>query len=621
MVDGLGLEGSCRLTRQEVGNYGVVNMDRSDLVTALKECRQSALIDTAIDQLEGYIQAIGALDGQGGEARARSLMMVLSYAEDPQGVRRRLDGIIDSVWLDLVSGSWQFGRHNRRMLDACLYLMLELSSQDEFVSWCRVRNDLWATVAREGVQLDLFMGGMRGSFLKGLAGVRASPQLYSAVAYSELNLAMEVRLINDVLHRDKEGSNVRNCLVHLAMRADAGIAQSIIRVAHDLRRSAAPPIQGGGRSRREADGTMPTLLSVMRRHPRLGRATLILLHYAEELELSDLELLQKEAQDYGLSRDELQCIFSILGYEHSYINRTNIKLIMSQVPYVLLPTSRASSLEEYFEITLASWERKIDRRVEGSVASGVGLVSVLLCTKNPDLNLLECSIRSMVLQTYRPLELLIIDDGSDATTAAAIREVCERWQRESDLIIRNLRNAKSVGQYGCRNIGIQEACGQYIAIQDDDDISNPKRIECQVEALSRDDAARAAHVKHIRIHEAAGIMMDGDDLMSIEGDAPASFMWDRTVFRDVGPFLETKSRGDIEFKRRMIRKLDTRSIISIDHPLLLMRGAMNTVSAQTEYVHRGALDSFRYVMQHVNVGEGADSVDLRAWVPTRLRPS
>jgi len=107
------------------------------------------------------------------------------------------------------------------------------------------------------------------------------------------------------------------------------------------------------------------------------------------------------------------------------------------------------------------------------------VVSVLIPTHNRA-QLLGSAIRSVLAQTYRWLEIVVVDDGSDDET----RDVIRRFE---DSRIRYIRHDSSRGGAAARNSGIEAATGEYIAFLDDDDEWEPNKTEIQLEVLASCD--------------------------------------------------------------------------------------------------------------------------------------
>ena len=88
------------------------------------------------------------------------------------------------------------------------------------------------------------------------------------------------------------------------------------------------------------------------------------------------------------------------------------------------------------------------------------------------------AIDSILAQTYRDFEFILVDDSADETTAARLDEYAARDRR---LVVHH--NARNIGQTRSLNKGLALARGRYIARQDDDDISLPERLEREVALL------------------------------------------------------------------------------------------------------------------------------------------
>ena len=107
----------------------------------------------------------------------------------------------------------------------------------------------------------------------------------------------------------------------------------------------------------------------------------------------------------------------------------------------------------------------------------MNLVSVLMPVHN-GARYIEASARSVLNQTHRALELLIIDDAS----TDASRSIAESLDDER---IRVVVNEQRLGLASTLNRGLREAAGHFVARQDADDLSHPERLERQLQFLER----------------------------------------------------------------------------------------------------------------------------------------
>lgn len=88
------------------------------------------------------------------------------------------------------------------------------------------------------------------------------------------------------------------------------------------------------------------------------------------------------------------------------------------------------------------------------------------------------SIVSIINQSFKDWELIIIDDASTDNTIEIIEEI-------NDKRLKLFRLNQNIGNYRARNFGICKAKGKYIAMFDADDISLPQRLQMQFDYLEK----------------------------------------------------------------------------------------------------------------------------------------
>jgi glycosyltransferase involved in cell wall biosynthesis len=105
------------------------------------------------------------------------------------------------------------------------------------------------------------------------------------------------------------------------------------------------------------------------------------------------------------------------------------------------------------------------------------LVSVVIPVYNCERYLAEC-ISSVLAQTYRPLEIIVVDDDSTDNSAAVARSFAEvKYHRISH------------GGIGpARNLGIRASQGQLLSFLDADDLWPPEKTAWQVAAMAAGDS-------------------------------------------------------------------------------------------------------------------------------------
>jgi GR25 family glycosyltransferase involved in LPS biosynthesis len=102
------------------------------------------------------------------------------------------------------------------------------------------------------------------------------------------------------------------------------------------------------------------------------------------------------------------------------------------------------------------------------------LVSVIMPAFNAE-KTIEKSIRSILLQTYKELEIIVGDDGSSDSTPDIVGRLAKEDSR-----VRLVRLESNMGCYPARNAALRASQGKYIAIHDSDDVSLSTRIAAQL---------------------------------------------------------------------------------------------------------------------------------------------
>lgn len=215
---------------------------------------------------------------------------------------------------------------------------------------------------------------------------------------------------------------------------------------------------------------------------------------------------------------------------------------------------------------------------------------------------LQASVHSILSQSWPPAEIRIyIDPATDNSDFKA-----ELLHFRQDLLGKNLISAdedsisvglpkmylifnrRIRGQYFARNHGARSSSCTYFFNQDDDDYSCPERIEMQINALQ--SGSLVCYGRHIRISESCMVQQDCRQ-GTFWGDGIASLACPRELVCS-NPFLEIKSRGDVEFRNRISVRYGPHAIKNISTTLMLMRGSMGSVSSQFEHTHQLAFDCF-----------------------------
>ncbi|WP_444924293.1 glycosyltransferase [Microbulbifer sp. DLAB2-AF] len=178
-------------------------------------------------------------------------------------------------------------------------------------------------------------------------------------------------------------------------------------------------------------------------------------------------------------------------------------------------------------------------------------VSVIVPVYNAERTLIT-ALRSLCEQTWRNLEILIIDDASEDNTWQLIQNYIINTSLQPGIAIRLLRHNKNLGTYAARNTGLSVAEGDLITTHDSDDWSHPQKIEYQANALLSNPDKVACTSHWVRTTEnflfSHWRLEDSWVYRNI-----SSLMFRRSVFNALGYWDRVSVNSDTEYYLRIIK--------------------------------------------------------------------
>ena len=124
-------------------------------------------------------------------------------------------------------------------------------------------------------------------------------------------------------------------------------------------------------------------------------------------------------------------------------------------------------------------------------------VSVVIPTYNRE-SIVVNAIKSVLSQSFRDFEIVVVDDGSQDSTETVIKEM-------NDPRINYIQHSKNLGTAQARNTGIKNSKGKYIAFLDSDDEWLPEKISKQMETIGEHDQDVIANVSGFYLFDEFGI--------------------------------------------------------------------------------------------------------------------
>lgn len=213
-----------------------------------------------------------------------------------------------------------------------------------------------------------------------------------------------------------------------------------------------------------------------------------------------------------------------------------------------------------------------------AVAPGV---SVLMAVYNTPRHYLDEAIRSILSQSHDDFEFIIVDDGSNEETRSMLREY-----GASDPRVRLHSLLANVGLTRALNIGLRLARGTYVARQDADDLSHPRRLEETCRFMELHPELAAAGTDAVLIGPTGhqlGVMTTDPGLSELKRRnilVHGSMMFRREVFAILQGYDERmRLSQDYELYLRMIRKHDLLLGV-VSEPLYSLRQHSGSLSSR-----------------------------------------
>jgi glycosyltransferase involved in cell wall biosynthesis len=185
------------------------------------------------------------------------------------------------------------------------------------------------------------------------------------------------------------------------------------------------------------------------------------------------------------------------------------------------------------------------------------LVTVIVPNYNYETSL-ELCLRAIQAQTYRPVELIMVDDGSTDESVA----IAER------LGVKVISTGRNQGVAAARNLGAAQTSGEILVFVDSDVAIYPDSVEVAVARLMADPGLGAV----CSIHDPEPLIRDSliEEYRALqyyywtassEGSIsflfPATFAMPRRVFEEVGPFNpRLRDTEEVEYGHRLTQRYD-----------------------------------------------------------------
>lgn len=156
------------------------------------------------------------------------------------------------------------------------------------------------------------------------------------------------------------------------------------------------------------------------------------------------------------------------------------------------------------------------------MTSAKPLISVILASYNHQ-DFVKQAVESVIHQSYKNLELIVIDDGSTDNTLNVVKQIKDKRLKTIGL--------KENRRFHPRNTGLKYSSGAYIALQNSDDVWSENKLEKQLEYLDQ--------------HPKVGVCFTRVKLINEKGNTVKS--WAENLF-------QTPNKNRIEWLRHFLTK-------------------------------------------------------------------
>ena len=213
------------------------------------------------------------------------------------------------------------------------------------------------------------------------------------------------------------------------------------------------------------------------------------------------------------------------------------------------------------------------------------LVSFVLLAYNQE-NFIQEAVRSVLAQTFEPLEIFMIDDCStDNTFSLMEKEVCEY---NGEYTVKLYQNDKNIGLAASLNRAWEETNGDFLVVQAGDDVSLPERTQLLVNAWRNTEPTPDLVYSDITVVDDQGKVVESikrlprdlqishmleKGMAAISGCACA---YSRRLHHIYGPLNEKVLQEDAVYPFRAMLE---RGICLVEKPLVRYRIHSNNVSA------------------------------------------
>lgn len=227
-----------------------------------------------------------------------------------------------------------------------------------------------------------------------------------------------------------------------------------------------------------------------------------------------------------------------------------------------------------------------------------GVISVVVPVYNVEPYLIEC-LESIINQTYRDLEIILIDDGSTDKSG----DICDEYGKKDERII--VIHQSNQGSASAKNAGLRKSSGEYLAFVDSDDFLQEDAYEFMVKQLEEycadiiQGCFRKVYQKFYRdVNKIIEMqILDTSEFLELfTKDWTCGLLWDklykRDIFKDIY-FKEGHKIDDEFFTYKGV--MNSKKILRVPHYIYNYRQRISSVMFSKDSQLKIISDSLEYL--------------------------
>lgn len=267
-----------------------------------------------------------------------------------------------------------------------------------------------------------------------------------------------------------------------------------------------------------------------------------------------------------------RCLYNNIALHMPQAKLSNLNQIFT---YHQLDQIALSDEQQKFTVANLSTVENLNKQKESQCYQR-HKVTVIVTTYNASETIESC-IHSLLMQTWRNLEIIAVDDASTDDTLQRLRSLNSRYK---DLTVIAL--PKNVGTFAAKSIGAQYATGEFLTCQDSDDWAHSQKIAEQVQPLITDARVMVTTSHWLRLdHEGQYYVRQVYPFMR---QNPASPMFRlQAIKQEAGLWHIVRTGADSEFFERLKLVYGNERIVVIKKPLTIASHRPNSLMTSKEF--------------------------------------